>query len=72
VQAAKNSGLRRNFLKVGIVHSFIKCALSEVDKISSKNIDLLEKVVKLLCVLSTVKTTRFYIPGETNNTDSLR
>ncbi len=31
-----------------------------------------EDTVKLLCVLSTVKTNRFYIPGETNIVERLR
>lgn len=31
-----------------------------------------EETIKLLCALSTVKTNRFYIPGETNIVERLR
>lgn len=31
-----------------------------------------EETVKLLCVICTVKTNRFYIPGETNMVERLR
>src|SRR5580704_502959 len=31
-----------------------------------------EETVKLLCILGTVKTNRFYIPGETNLVERLR
>ena len=34
--------------------------------------EMLDQLVKLLCSLATVKTTRFYIPGETNDSDELR
>lgn len=31
-----------------------------------------EATVKLLCIICTVKTSRFYIPGETNLVERLR
>mmetsp|Transcript_25682 Transcript_25682/g.24967 ORF Transcript_25682/g.24967 Transcript_25682/m.24967 type:complete len:90 (+) Transcript_25682:1023-1292(+) len=31
-----------------------------------------EETIKLLCVLSTVKTNKFYIPGETNMVEKLK
>jgi len=31
-----------------------------------------EESIKLLCILCTVKTNRFYIPGETNLVERLR
>lgn len=34
--------------------------------------ELLEESIRILCWLSTVKTNRFYIPGETNLVEKLR
>ena len=34
--------------------------------------EVLEESVKLLCVIASVKTNRFYIPGETNLVEKLR
>ena len=41
-------------------------------KVNKRNYGVKEESVKLLCVLSTVKTNRFYIPGETSIVETLR
>ena len=50
-------------------HALMICDEKEI---SNRTINVKEETVKLLCVLSTVKTNRFYIPGETNIVERLR
>ena len=38
----------------------------------SRHMPLIETTIKLLCQVCTVKTSRFYIPGETNIAERLR
>jgi hypothetical protein len=42
------------------------------DSVSDRTLPIKELTVKLLCLISTVKTNRFYIPGETNMVERLR
>jgi len=55
-----------------VLHCLIKHALMLVDEVSDRTLALKEATVKLLCVLCTVKTSRFYIPGETHIVERLR
>jgi hypothetical protein len=41
-------------------------------EISDRTQAIKEETVKLLCVICTVKTNRFYIPGETKLVERLR
>jgi hypothetical protein len=71
---AKNTGLRKVFMKTNTLHLLLRHAFmicSEKD-VSDRTRSVKEDTIKLLCVLSTVKTNRFYIPGETNMIERLR
>ena len=46
--------------------------MAEESETINRTRDLLEESIKILCCLSTVKTNRFYIPGETNLVEKLR
>lgn len=52
----------------------MKHALSVVDdsQSSDRTKTIKEDTIKLLCMICTVKTNRFYIPGETNLVERLR
>ena len=62
------------FLKPQILHLLLYNAFKLCDEkeINTRTIKVKEETVKLLCILSTVKTSRFYIPGETNMVERLR
>lgn len=50
-------------------HSLMICADNEL----SDRVRLVkEEIVKLLCIICTVKTNKFYIPGETKLVERLR
>ena len=53
-------------LPVLLKHAMIVCESSNRTK------SVKEETVKLLCMICTVKTSRFYIPGETNIVERLR
>lgn len=42
------------------------------NEVSDRTQQVKEETIKLLCVICTVKTNRFYIPGETNMVERLR
>lgn len=46
--------------------------ISEEKEANPRTLAVKEETVKLLCILCTVKTNRFYIPGETNLVERLR
>ena len=56
------------------MHVLIKHALMIIDEkeLSDRTKVIKEETIKVLCVLCTVKTNRFYIPGETNLVERLR
>lgn len=61
-------------MKTEVIHLLLKHALMICDEKEVNNRTKLvkEETIKILCLLSTVKTNRFYIPGETNIVDKLR
>lgn len=71
---AKNIGLRKVFMRPTVLHVLIKHALMLIDEkeVSERTRQIKEETVKLLCVICTVKTNRFYIPGETKLVERLR
>ena len=71
---AKNTGLRKVFLRTNTLHVLLKHALLICDEKTSsdRTKQVKEETVKLLCLIATVKTNRFYIPGETNIVERLR
>ena len=46
--------------------------LANEQEVSDRTMSVKEETVRLLCFLCTVKTNRFYIPGETNMAERLR
>jgi hypothetical protein len=62
------------FLKTSVIHTLLKHALMICDEkeVNDRTKLVKEETIKILCLLSTVKTNRFYIPGETNIVDKLR
>ena len=50
----------------------MKHAMMIVDDLSDRLKTIKEDTLKLLCAICTVKTNRFYIPGETNMVERLR
>lgn len=58
--------LRNEVLQVLLRHAYLICDSSDRTKA------IKEDTVKLLCTICTVKTNRFYIPGETNIVEKLR
>lgn len=73
---AKNIGLRKLFFKRDVLNSVMNSALrvvEEIEKIKPGQIlQLRIESIRLLCMLCTVRTNRFYIPGETNLAERLR
>jgi hypothetical protein len=61
--------LRPEVLQVLLKHALLLCDESDV---SGRTKKIKEITVKLLCIVCTVKTNRFYIPGETNMVERLR
>ena len=57
-----------------VLHILLKHAMMLCDEGSrnDRTKAVKEETVKLLCLLGTVKTNRFYIPGETNIVERLR
>jgi hypothetical protein len=62
------------FLRNDVIHMLLKHAYKICDEkeVNQRTKVLKEETIKLLCVLSTVKTNRFYIPGETNMVERIR
>ena len=73
---AKNIGLRKIFLQQSFHRMLCKNALAVVNEANhshtSRRLELYITTVKLLCLVVTAKTTKFYIPGETNLVERLR
>lgn len=73
---AKNMGLRKLFLQRDFLNAIMLASLSvldEVDKAQPRKILELGLVsIRLLMLLCTSRTNRFYIPGETNLAERLR
>lgn len=70
---AKNIGLRKVFLKPNIIHILLNHAVILCEKeVIEKEFPIKFETIRLLCTLCTVKTNRFYIPGETNIVERLR
>ena len=73
---AKNISLRKVFLQPSFHRLLCKNALKVLDVAnkghSSRQLDLYITTCKLLCLVVTAKTTKFYIPGETNLVERLR
>jgi len=71
---AKNTGLRKVFLRPEILHVLVKHCMFLCDEgnVNNRTKNVKEETVKLLCMVCTVKTNRFYIPGETNMVERLR
>ena len=71
---AKNIGLRKVFMRPQVLHVLIRHCLLMVDEKETVERTLLikEETVRLLCIICTVKTNRFYIPGETKMVERLR
>ena len=67
-------GLRKIFLKHSILHILLRHAIQICDEnnISDRTKMVKEATIKLLSTVCTVKTNRFYIPGETNIVEKLR
>lgn len=61
-------------MRPAVLHVLIKHALMLIDEsqISERTKEIKELTVKLLCMICTVKTNRFYIPGETKLVERLR
>jgi hypothetical protein len=57
-----------------VLHILIKHALVIIDEkeLSERTRQIKEDTVRLLCIICTVKTNRFYIPGETKMAEKLR
>ena len=71
---AKNIGLRKVFMRPQVLHVLLKHALMLLDEkeLTVRTKQIKEETVRLLCILCTVKTNRFYIPGETKMVEKLR
>jgi len=72
---AKNIGLRKIFLRPDYHSILMKNSLQIVEGQESKNQRLIQvstNAIKILCTVATVKTNRFYIPGETSVSERLR
>ena len=56
------------------MHVLLKHALILIDdkELTERTRKIKEETVRLLCILCTVKTNRFYIPGETKLVERLR
>ncbi len=73
-QIAKNIGLRKVFMRPDVLHVLIRQSLGLIeDKEMTRRTQMIrEDTVRLLCIVCTVKTNRFYIPGETKLVERLR
>ena len=73
---SKHISLRPVFLRESILHQLMAFAMNIVQEQTnhkpSRDAQISLNTAKLLCNLSTVKTTRYYIPGETNTAERLR
>jgi len=71
---AKNVGLRKVFMRPQVLHVLIRHALvlTNEKELTERTRIIKEETVKLLCIICTVKTNRFYIPGETKMVERLR
>ena len=72
---AKNIGLRKLFLRPDYHAILMKNCLQIVENQESQNQRLIQvsmNAIQILCTVSTVKTNRFYIPGETSVSERLR
>ena len=61
--------MRPQVLHVLIRHALV---LTDEKELHERTRQIKEETVKLLCIISTVKTNRFYIPGETKMVERLR
>ena len=59
-------------MRPSVLQVLMKQALLIVDDQSDRLKNIKDETLKLLCVICTVKTNRFYIPGETNLVERLR
>lgn len=61
-------------MKTEVLHVLLKNALKICDEkeFNNRTKSVKEETIRLLCILSTVKTNRFYIPGETHMVERLR
>jgi hypothetical protein len=72
---AKNIGLRKLFLRRPFLNAIMLTALKVLahkDEPPRKVLELGISSIRLLCILCSAKTNRFYIPGETNLAERLR
>ena len=71
---AKNIGLRKVFMRPQVLHVLIRHALLIIDEkeLTERTKLIKEETIRLLCIICTVKTNRFYIPGETKLVERLR
>jgi len=76
ITIAKNMGLRKLFFSRDMITAMTNCALlviEEQGKAKPRTVMELGIVtIRLLCILCTSRTNRFYIPGETNLAERLR
>ena len=68
---AKNLGLRKIFLSPMIFPKLAELSLKFLDEEKHRN-EMSQNSIKLLCLICTPKTNKFYIPGETNLAERLR
>jgi hypothetical protein len=71
---AKNIGLRKVFMRPQVLHVLLRhsLVLTNEKELTERTRKIKEETVKLLCLICTVKTNRFYIPGETKMVERLR
>lgn len=69
---AKNIGLRKIFLSPLIFPTMAELSLSFVEDEKQKKNEICVNCIKLLCMICTPRTNKFYIPGETNVAERLR
>jgi hypothetical protein len=59
-------------MRPSVLQVLVKHALMISDDLSDRLKTIKEETLRLLCTICTVKTNRFYIPGETNIVERLR
>lgn len=72
---SKNIGLRKVFLNQEVITIVAKVGISVLDeqkKQSSRLMEIIIPTIRFLCQMCSVKTNKFYIPGETNLVERLR
>jgi hypothetical protein len=71
---AKNTGMRHLFLAPSVLHPIIEATLQKLEEKDPNEeiLSIFDSYCKLLCTLSSIKNTKFYIPGETASSDQLR